>query len=131
MKVILPVLDNSEQKYNLAKGIINAAFLCVYDCENKTYEWLVTEELTNKPGNLSLALKRKSISTVICNQMPIIALGLFIESGLKVFHAHGDNLIENIKLFENKQLQPFTAVSALAIQACSSGACGSCKSSCN
>ncbi len=131
MKIILPVLDNTDRKFELAKGIHNAAFLCVYDCENKTYEWLTTAELSNKPGNLSLALKRKGIFTVICKQMPVIALGLFMESGLKVYHACGNQLEENIKFFENQQLQPFSAVSALAIQACSSGACGSCKSSCN
>jgi len=131
MKVIIPVLDNTEGKFNMAKGIHNAAFLCIYDSEIRTYEWLATNEITEKPGNLSLALKRKGIFTIICNQLPVIALGLFIESGLQVYQAQGNQLEENIRLFENKQLQPFTAVSALAIQACSSGACGSCKSSCN
>jgi hypothetical protein len=56
MKVILPVLDDKEKKFDLAKGIHNAAYLCIYDCANKSYEWLTTDELSNKPDNLSLAL---------------------------------------------------------------------------
>jgi predicted Fe-Mo cluster-binding NifX family protein len=131
MKVIVPVVDNEDARFEVAKGLHNAEFFCLYDCVDKTYEWINIEKLSNQVGNLSLVLKHKGIFTVICTHMPIIALGIFIESGLKVYQANGYDLVENISLLQNKQLKPLTAVSILALEACSTGACGLCKSPCN
>jgi predicted Fe-Mo cluster-binding NifX family protein len=131
MKVITPVVDNKTRKFEIADGMHNAEFFCVYHCEGNIYEWINIEDLGSKAGNLSIALKRKGIYTIICTHMPIIALGLFTESGLNVYRAESYNLVENINLYKNKLMKPFTTISALALEACSNSTCGSCKSPCN
>lgn len=129
MKVMIPVMNDSDEKYQIAKGFINANHACIYDTELKTYEWITTDELSKNVGNLSFELKRKGIYTVISTHMPILALGLFVESGLGVFKAHGNKVEENIKLFEDKQLETFTSAMSMTHNGCSPVACGSCSSS--
>lgn len=130
MKIILPVIDDNYEKYSIATGFHNSDYVCIYDNEENSYKWMTTSELSEKPGNLSLELKRKGIFTVISNYMSVMALGLFIESGIKVLKAQSDNLQVNIGLFNTGMLMPFTVESAMGMTSCS-GSCSSCDTTCN
>jgi predicted Fe-Mo cluster-binding NifX family protein len=130
MKVILPVIDNDGARNMMAKGFHNARFACIYDCDTHDCEWVTAREISEKPGNLTLGLKRREIYTVISPQMPIMALGLFVESGLTVYKAIGSSVEENIRLFIENKLKTFPVRDAL-VSDCS-GSCSSCRSvSCN
>ena len=130
MKIIIPIIDNNRSKDNIAQGFHNAGYVCIYDCSSNTYEWLTINELAPNAGNLSLELKRRGIFTVISGYMSLMALGLFTESGLKVYKAESDSVQENIKLFLENKLPPLTTQSILGMSACI-GSCNSCGSSCN
>jgi len=131
MKVIIPVINKNDARNKLAGGFHNAQYLCIYDWHHHSYEWLSIDELTEKPGNLTLALKKRGIYTVISPQMPLMALGLFVESGFRVYRAIGTDLEENIQYFLENQLKPFEVFDAMSISACSLE-CSSCHSvSCN
>lgn len=130
MKVIIPVEDNSGAKDKVAEGFHNAKYACIYDCESKTFEWLATSDIAAKAGNLSIELKRKGIQTVISDSMPLMALGLFIESGFKVYKAGSNSVDENIELFLANKLASFSAAFASVDSGCSSS-CSTCSSSCN
>lgn len=130
MKVMIPVVDNLSAKNNLAAGFHNAEYACIYDSESEAYEWIATDDISTKPGNLSIELKRKGIYNIISKQMSLMALGLFAESGLNVFKAESEDVSENIQKFVQNKLQPLTVQSAMG-SSCSSSSCGSCSSSCN
>lgn len=130
MKVIIPVNDNHTDKSSIASGFHNAEYVCIYDCINKTYEWLLTKDITSNSGKLAYTLKSLEISTVISRNMPLMALGVLTDSGLKVLKALGTNLFDNIELFQNNQLEPITAQTSLQISSCG-GSCKSCNSNCN
>ncbi len=130
MKVIIPVTNNQDLKEEVAYSFHNSEYVCVFNAEEKTYEWLNTNEISEKTGNLSVELKRKGIYTVISNQMPLMALGLFIESGIKVLKAKSVSLKENIELYLNNKLQPMPFGYSPDYVGCSTS-CSSCKSSCN
>ncbi|PWE00573.1 NifB/NifX family molybdenum-iron cluster-binding protein [Marinilabilia rubra] len=130
MKVILPVIDDQGARNMMANGFHNARFACIYDCDTHDCEWLPSEKISEKPGNLTLGLKQKGIYTVISPQMPLMALGLFIESGLVVYQSKSNNVEENIKLFIDNELKPFPVQEALVSEC--GGGCSSCSStSCN
>lgn len=133
MNIIIPVLNNNSSKFTIAKGFHNAEYSCIYNSDENTYKWIVTKEITKDSGNLSLGLKRNDIYTVISsNHIPRIVLGLFTDSGLTVYKAQSRSVLENIKLFIDNQLEPFSIQSTLnSISSCSSS-CGSCSSTtCN
>jgi predicted Fe-Mo cluster-binding NifX family protein len=131
MKIIIPVTEIENKNNVRVRGLHNAEYLCIYDCEERSYEWYLTEEISKKPGNLSIELRRKGIDTIISRDMPIMALGLFVESGFKILQAQSESVDENIDLFSKNELKPFTALTALMSTACTSS-CSSCSSTtCN
>ncbi|MBN2595208.1 MAG: NifB/NifX family molybdenum-iron cluster-binding protein [Marinifilaceae bacterium] len=133
MKVLIPVVDHENAKNKITKEFDDAASYCIYDSLNKTYEWLPTNALTSKIGNISFALKRKGILSVIIREMPIMAIHLFSEMGIALYSAQGNNLDENIKLFDKEELSPLTIVNGnvtqIHVSNCSTS-CGSCNSGC-
>lgn len=130
MKVIIPVLDNEAAKNELAPDFSATDHVCIYDCENESLTWVSTTAISRNGGNLSLELKRKGIHSVISSQMPLMVLGLFVESGLKVYKAQGTDLFENIKLFQKNFLQSFTSSMSMELSSCA-GSCSSCGTICN
>lgn len=130
MKVLLPVQNISDAKHSIADGFHNSEFVCIYNCKDKSFEWLPIAAITKKPGNLSLELKRKGITSVISNSMPFMALSLFMESGLSIFKANGISVDENIQLFLNNKLTVLSSKDTSMPSGCSSS-CSSCSSSCN
>lgn len=130
MKIILPVIDDQGARNMLAQGFHNARYVCIYDCEIHDCEWLSINDISEKPGNLTLGLKKRGIYTVISPRMPLMALGLFVESGLTVYRADGNNVETNIKEYLGNNLKTFDVLEVIGNSSCSEG-CGSCSSSCN
>jgi len=126
MNIIIPVIDDNEGKYNMAKGFHNTEHVCIYNTLNSSYEWFKHKDISSIEENLSLSLKRKGIYTIITSQMPFLALRLFKESGLLVYKSKGKNLVENIELFLKKELEAFTPQIHFGS---TNSACGSCHSS--
>jgi predicted Fe-Mo cluster-binding NifX family protein len=131
MKVMIPVVDKSGSKENIASGFISTEYSCIYDCESKSYEWKTAREISPEAGNLSLKLKQQGIKCIISQEMPLLALMLFQDSGLQVYKARGNNLEENVKLFHSNQLEPFTIQSSLSSTMNCASACSSCNTICS
>ncbi len=130
MKVIIPVIDNQNGRNNIASGFHNAEYVCIYDCANTTCEWVRTKDISNQTGIFGQELISQNITTVISQSMPLMALGVFTDCGLKVLKSSGTDLHYNLELFQNNQLEAITAQSTLVMSACS-GSCKSCKTTCN
>ena len=129
MKVIIPVKNSQKEKGVLVKGFQNTDCCCVYDLETETPEWLPLEKISPNPGNLSFELRRKGIKAVVTNYMSVMALGLFVESGIEVYKAGNDSMQENVELLKMGGLKPYSVQDAMVAESCSSS-CGSCKSAC-
>lgn len=133
MKVLIPVIDHENAKNLITKEFDNANSYCIYDSLNKTYEWVSTNFLTSKIGNISFALKRKGILAIIMREMPLMAIHLFSEMGITLYPAQGNSLNDNIKLFEQKELSPINVSNEIipknVISNCNTS-CGSCNSQC-
>ncbi|MFB6317239.1 NifB/NifX family molybdenum-iron cluster-binding protein [Saccharicrinis sp. FJH54] len=128
MKVIIPVVDADRSRNVLAASFHNAAFAAIYDTESKMMVWIETRSISEDVGNISLGLKRMGIAAVISQQMPPMALGLFVESGISVFKAESDDLQENILCFIDENLELFSSQMAFENSASCSSSCGSCSS---
>ncbi len=129
MKIILPVIENGFQK-QVARSFHNTELACIYNCTNQTVEWVSTKDVGAKSGDLAEELRCIGIRAVISTQMPLMALGFFVESGLSVYRAASESIEENILLFTANQLEPMTPILASVSSACS-GSCSACKTTCN
>lgn len=128
MKIIIPVQDISDANKRIADSFHNTEYACIYNKTTQTYEWLGTKCMI-KSGDLGEELKQKEISVVISRNMPLMALGFFTESGLKVYKAENKSIEENIQLFADNQLIQLTNELAKSTTDCS-GSCGSCDTTC-
>lgn len=129
MKIIIPVDGISGSGSRIAESFHNTEFACVYNNSNQTYEWIATKNII-RAGELGEELMEKEISVVISKNMPLMALGFFTDSGLKVYKAENKSIEENIQLFRNNQLIQLTNAIAKSTSNCSGG-CGSCSTTCN
>lgn len=129
MKVIIPILDNESNKDTVASGFHNAEYACIYDCGEKTSEWVSFSDLIKNAGNLTVELKTKGIYTVIAPFIPIMALGLFIDSNFKVYKATGKSVTKNIDMYLDNKLLPYTPQMVAGGLSCSSS-CSSCGIDC-
>lgn len=128
MKVIIPVVDMERSRNVLAKSFHYSAFASVYDTDSKMMEWIETSSISENVGNISLGLRKMGISAVISQQMPPMALGLFVESGINVFRAESDDLQENILCYIDEDLDLFSSQMAFETTPSCSSSCGSCSS---
>jgi predicted Fe-Mo cluster-binding NifX family protein len=127
MKIIIPVAENNACGREIAPGFHKADLACIYNCINQTSEWLSTKSISENGDDLGDALKRIGIGAVISQQMPLMALGFFTDSGLTVYKAESENIEENIRMFIDNQLNPQTNTSSKFSSFCSSS-CSSCSS---
>ena len=128
MKIVIPVNHPSDTRKSISKSFHNSEYVCIYNNADQSLEWILARKISSTPGNLGIELKRQGIGAVISPQMPLMALSFFAESGLPVFQAKGEDIEENIRLFNLSQLPPLTAQLA-KVSSCS-GSCGSCDTTC-
>lgn len=126
MNIIIPVINDNDEKYIMAKGFHNTDYVCIYNTLNGSYDWVKTKEISESEDNLSVSLKRKGIYTIITGQIPYLALRLFKESGLVVYKSKSKSVEKNIEFFLNDELQHFSHQTHFGSTA---SACGSCSSS--
>lgn len=129
MKIVIPVSQQTNARNSIARSFHNSEYVCIYNNSDQSLEWVLARNISSNPGNLGKELKRRGVGAVISQQMPLMALGFFIESGLQVFQAIGENIEENIRLFNLCQLPLLTSQLAKATSSCS-GSCGSCNTVC-
>lgn len=127
---MLPVVDKQQNKYVMADGFHNAKYVCIFNSENETYNWLEADEISNKPGGFTSGLTDRGISSVICQNISPMLLTMFRRSDIKVWKANNDNLAKNLRLFQLHKLNTFSAEECRIAQTCDSHSCSSCGSSC-
>lgn len=129
MKIVIPVTENCSSEKRIAGSFHNSEYVCIYNSADQSLELVLSRQISDNPGNLGNELKRRGVGAVISQQMPLMALGFFVESGLQVFQAKGEDIEENIRLFNLCQLPLLTAQLAKTTSSCS-GSCGSCNTVC-
>lgn len=131
MKVMIPVKDDLQNKFEMADGFHNIEFVCIYDSDLNSGEWMSAKVIFETEGGLSTALLEKEVQSIICTKMTPMVLTMFKRNDIHVFKAQCKNVTENIGLFQNKELDIFTDEESRQIQNCESESCSSCGSTCN
>lgn len=131
MKILFPVVDNEQNKEVLASGFLETNDVRVFDSDTFSFQHLRTDELGKNMQSLPVALKEHEIDTIISTQMRPLALQIFNNYGVKVYAARGTDVNENLALFRDGYLNPYSIESSRELLACS-GTCSSCSSvTCN
>jgi predicted Fe-Mo cluster-binding NifX family protein len=128
MKVIIPVIDNVNQKNVIASGFNVTSFVCIYNLETNQFTWSQWREIIPEGTKMTQKLKELSIFSVITKNIHFMALAIFKENGMQVYKSQGENLIENISFFNEKILEPYTVQEVENSSLCG-GACSSCSTS--
>ena len=127
---MVPVMDDKARKTEVAEGFHNLSYVCIFDSVTKKSEWLQSKDLSDTPGGLNDALLDRGIFSIISLNMTPMVLSLFNRNGIKVLKARGNDLDENIRLFQLSNLQVFTAEESRIQQSCNTQSCSSCSSTC-
>lgn len=130
MKVMLPVVDNQLRKNIVAEDFRNSEYICVFDSANQKYDWLRANEIGETAEGLNSGLTEQGIFSIISLNISPMGLTMFNRNGIKVWKANGNDLGENLRLFQLRQLKVFTAEECRIAQACNSRSCSSCGSTC-
>lgn len=130
MKVMLPVVDDKLSKNVVADGFHNIEYVCVFDSANQKCDWLGANKISETPGGLNSGLSEQGIFSIISLNISPMVLSMFNRNGIKVWKARGNDLDENLRLFQLSQLKVFTAEECRIAQACDSRSCSSCGSTC-
>ena len=130
MKVMLPVIDDKLSKNVVADGFHNIEYVCVFDSANQKCDWLGANKISETPGGLNSGLSEQGIFSIISLNISPMVLSMFNRNGIKVWKARGNDLYENLRLFQLSQLKMFTAEECRIAQACDSRSCSSCGSTC-
>ena len=132
MKVMIPVKDDLQNKFEMADGFHNIEFVCIYDSNLNKSEWLSAKDISETVGGLNTALLEKEVDSIISTKITPMVLTMFRRNGIHVFKAQSNDVSKNIGLFQNNELSIFTVEESRQIQNCDSGSCSSCGStSCN
>ena len=130
MKVIIPVIDNQAGRNIISPRLHSAKYVCIYNSKSNSFDWNSTNEIIQNNSNLGEELINREIFAVISSPMPAMALSVFTTHGLKVYKADGNDVLSNIKLFQNNQLELLSSDESRKVSNCN-GSCSSCSSTCN
>jgi len=130
MKIVIPVVDVSTRKNQIAGGLNVTGHLCIYDNVSKEGNWMKTTDLAPNMGELLPALERENVTTIISRQVQPMALKVLVNKGFSVYKSESDVLDDNIILFNNNELSLFDMESTMNDAAACGGACNSCVVEC-
>jgi len=130
MKIAIPIIDSSSNKYTIASSLNVNGYLCLYDSESNAGRWMKTMELAPDMGELLHELERKTITVIITEQIHPMALKVLVNKGFDVFQANGTALAENIRFFNDKKLKKFNYKTAMDFASICGGTCSSCETEC-
>ena len=60
-KIMLPVKDDKRGKNNIADSFHNFDFVCIYDSNLETLEWMRAKDISETAGGLNLSLIQKNV----------------------------------------------------------------------
>lgn len=126
MKILFPVVDSESHKEVLASGFQETNNICIFDPETYAFKHMDVAELGNV-SSLPNALQDLNVSSIISTKIRPMALQILKRSGLKVYQASGTDVNENLELFRDGYLEPYSMSSSRELLACG-GSCTSCSS---
>lgn len=127
MKLIIPVYDNKL----IAEGFNKTTHVCIFDPETSDAETccFIPWRTIIPPGSkITKQMKEMGIAAVLTSQIQLLALNLFVENGIQVYKSSGTDLTQNLLLYKQNKLHPFTVTDAMESSNLCSGTCDSCTS---
>lgn len=126
MKIAIPIIDITENKYLIAGGLNVNGSICLYDIETNSGRWMKTLDLAPDMGELLHELECKAVSAIITEKIHPMALKVLVNRGFDVFQSSGETLGENIRLYNESKLKRFSYKKAMDYANVCGGECTSC-----
>ena len=107
MKIAFPL--NELESTRLAASFHGSDYLGVVDAATEEIEFFTIKDLMEKSGQADLAVifKELGVSTMICSEVPAMALRFFRGNDLKVYQAVSSLLKINLELFKDEKLPEY------------------------
>jgi len=130
MKIAIPVINTDLQRNSIAGNLSVLGSLCIYDTTKNLGSWMKTLDLAANMGELLPALERENVSAIITRQVQPMALKVLVNKGFEVYKADGNQLEDNILLFNMNELAKFDMGGAMEFATICGGECDDCKTDC-
>lgn len=126
MKIAIPIIDTTKNKYKVSGGLNANGCLCLFDIETNAGRWIKTLDLAPDMGELLHELERKAVSVIITDKIHPMALKVLVNKGFDVFQSGSDTLGENIRLYNESKLKKFSYKKAMDFAQVCGGECNTC-----
>lgn len=126
MKIAIPIIDATENKYMLANGLSVTGFLCLFDIDKNAGRWVKTLDLAPDMGQLLSELERKAVGAIITSKIHPMALKVLVNKGFDVYQSGGETVGENIRLYNESKLKKFSYKKAMDFANICDSECGDC-----
>jgi predicted Fe-Mo cluster-binding NifX family protein len=126
MKIAIPIIDVTENKYTLANGLSVTGFLCLFDVDKNAGRWVKTLDLAPDMGQLLYELERKAVGAIITSKIHPMALKVLVNKGFDVYQSGGETVGENIRLYNECKLKKFSYKKAMDFANICDSECSDC-----
>ena len=130
MKIAIPVINTDLQRNSIAGNLSVLGSLCIYDTAKNLGSWMKTLDLAPNMGELLPALEREKVTAIITRQLQPMALKVLVNKGFEVYKADGNQLEDNLMLFNMNELAKFDMGAAMEFATVCGGECDDCKTEC-
>lgn len=129
MKVLCPLTENSEHGVLLSSNLQSAKSLVVIESDTKERK-LLGEEVLHVDIRLFVSfIREQGVSAMIIPKIRPLALQIISQYGVTVYEPLGESVEENMVLFSQGELVPYSMSSSRELLTCDGGSCSSCSSS--
>jgi len=126
MNIAIPIQDIKTNKNLIASGLNANGSICLYNIDTNIGNWLNTKDLAPNMGELLPALEALAVSVIITRQIHPMALKILANKGFNVYKAIGNQLEDNIQLYQNSKLDLYSHEAAMELATVCGGECTSC-----
>jgi len=126
MNIAIPIQDIETNKNIIASSLNANGSLCLYNTDTEFGNLMKSTDLAPNMGELLPALEALAISVIITRQIHPMALKILANKGFDVYKAIGNQLEDNIQLYQNSKLDLYSHEAAMELATVCDGECTSC-----
>lgn len=128
MKVLCPLSDGVVSGASLATSLQSAKSLVLVESDSLERK-LLGEEVLHVDIRLFVSfIREQGVTAMIIPKIRPLALQIISQYGMTVYEPKGESVEENLALFCQGDLEPYSMSSSRELLTCDSGSCSSCSS---
>ncbi|ASB48217.1 hypothetical protein [Alkalitalea saponilacus] len=112
MKVFIPVIDCSRNRYTIAENFETSGAICIFDIRDNLVTWYKSKGLSASYEEILEELKGDGVTKAIISSLQTPTINTFVNKGFHIYKSVGNDLRINLELLKIRCLPVFDYESA-------------------